>query len=61
MMQQTCSESRRKGKVDRYGSLGKTRKTQRNKARRKKIVEVMLLINFFKSIKVPKKEELLTN
>ena len=54
-MQQTCSESRRKGKVDRYGSRGGTRKTQRNKSRRKKIVEVTLLINFLPSIQGPKK------
>ena len=47
MMQQTCPENRRRGKVDRYGSKGRPTKSQRNKTKRKKIVEV---INFKQKI-----------
>ena len=43
MMQQTCPENRRRGKVDRYGSKGRPTKSQRNKTKRKKFVEVILL------------------
>ena len=42
MMQQTCPENRRRGKVDRYESRGSNRKLQKNKSQRKKIVEVIV-------------------
>ena len=45
MMQQTCPESRRKGKVDRHESRGSTRKLQRNKTQKKKIVEVIVCLH----------------
>ena len=45
MMQQTCPENRRRGKVDRYGSRGSTRTTQKNKSQRKKIVEVIISLH----------------
>jgi hypothetical protein len=43
MKQQTCPENRRRGKVERFGTRGGSRKSQRNKLKRKKIVEVTVV------------------
>ena len=44
MKQQTCPENRRRGKVERFGPRGGSRKSQRNKMKRKKIVEVKTMV-----------------